>query len=102
MTITAAVASLLWIGLGVVKVVALVDALRRREGSFVAASKQSKKLWLLFLGLGLAFHVITGVLSIVNLAGTIAAFVYLVDVRRGLDAVEGRGRGSSSGPYGPW
>jgi hypothetical protein len=101
-SIPLAVLSLLWIGLGIAKVLALLDLLRRKQGSFVAASKQTKQLWLIFLGLGLAFHVPTTALSLVNLAGTIAALVYLVDVRPALDAVEGRGRRPSSGPYGSW
>lgn len=100
-SLSAIIASLLWLGLGALKVYALVHAVRRNPRSFVGASKQTKQLWLIFLGLALAFHLISGVLSIVNLAGDIAAIVYLVDVRPAVDAIEGRKR-SSDGPYGPW
>lgn len=100
-TLTATVASLLWLVLGAVKVWAVVDGARRRGALYPAAGKQTKTLWMLFLGLGLAFHVISNVLNLVNLAGTIAAIVYLVSVRPALDAISGR-RGPANGPYGPW
>lgn len=97
------VASLLWLVLGATKVWALVDGARRGSTLYPAAGKQTKTLWMVFLGLGLAFHVVSNVLSLVNLAGTIAALVYLVGVRPALDGLRGRGgRGSAQGPYGPW
>jgi hypothetical protein len=99
--LTASIASLLWLVLGAVKVWALVDGARRQGTLYPAAGKQTKTLWMLFLGLGLAFHLISGVLSLVNLAGTIAAIVYLVSVRPAIDALTGR-RGRNDGPYGQW
>jgi hypothetical protein len=98
--ITSSIASLLWLVLGVVKVWALLDGLRRRSALYPAAGKQTKTLWMVFLGLGLAFHLISGVLSLVNLAGTIAALVYLVSVRPALDISSGKRR--PDGPYGSW
>ncbi|MGN6598210.1 MAG: DUF2516 family protein [Actinomycetales bacterium] len=102
------VALVLWVVLLVAKAVALVDALRYSTPSFPAAGKQSKTLWLIFLGLGLAFHVVTypDPTSLLSLAGDVAAIVYLVDVRPALRAVNGRsngrGNGRNEGPYGPW
>jgi hypothetical protein len=42
-----------------------------------------------------------GPLGILNVAGVIAAGVYLADLRPKLKQLGG-GRGSSSGPYGPY
>lgn len=99
--ITSSIASVLWLVLGVVKVWALLDGARRRSGVYPAAGKQTKTLWMVFLGLGLAFHLITpNVVHLVNLAGTIAALVYLVSVRPALDMSSGKRR--PEGPYGSW
>ncbi|HEX3705708.1 MAG TPA: DUF2516 family protein [Mycobacteriales bacterium] len=80
----------------VVRVAALVDALLRPEGAYVAAGKQTKAFWLVVLFIGMIF----------TLIGLIAAIVYLVDVRpaiRGASGGGGSGRTSSSdGPYGPY
>jgi hypothetical protein len=87
------------------QIVALVDALRHRPDAFVAASKQTKTLWLIILGVAAAigFVSIFGPLNIFNLIAFVAAAVYLVDVRPALRQITGRGGGSTqSGPYGPW
>jgi hypothetical protein len=73
---------------------ALIDVLIRPATAFVAAGKQTKWLWLIFMVIGL----------FITLVGVIAAIVYFVDVR---PAVRGYGRGgrrssSSDGPYGPY
>jgi hypothetical protein len=50
-------------------------------------------------------HLITQPLNFLNVAGTIACIVFLVDVRPALRQVSGRGGsggGSRMGPYGPW
>ena len=85
---------------------AFVDAAVRRESAFVAADKQTKKFWLIILGLALlvvlfGFSSAFGFLSIL---GTIAALVYVVDARPALRQVGGRGGrgGGTMGPYGPW
>jgi hypothetical protein len=100
--ITGVISLGLWLVLLAAKAFALIDALRHKPGSFVAAGKQSKQLWLILTGLGLAFHMITNPLSLLNVAGTIIAIVFLVDVRPALQQVTGRGGGSVQGPYGPW
>jgi predicted membrane metal-binding protein len=87
---------------------ALVDALRRPAAAFVAASKQTKPLWLVILtvatviGLGYSLAVggIGAAISILPIVAFVAAAIYLTDVRPKVR--EFRGGASSSGPYGPW
>jgi hypothetical protein len=70
-----------WVLLGV-KVFAVGDALIRKDSFYVAAYKQNKAFWLLLLIVFLALHVILpSVLNPLNLIGTVAALVYLADVR---------------------
>ena len=76
--------------------IALIDALIRRDGSYVAAGKQTKIFWVLVLLVGF----------FITIVGVIAAIIYFVDVRPAIRDAGGRGggggpRGSSSdGPYG--
>lgn len=75
----------------VVQAWAFVDAVSRRPGTFVAADKLTKPAWLIILGLALLAHMlIWSPVSILNLAGAVAAIVYLVDARPALRAVTGR------------
>lgn len=61
---------------------AFIDAVSRRPDAFVAADKLTKQAWLIILGLALAAHMlIWSPISILNLIGTVAALVYLLDVR---------------------
>ena len=64
----------------VIKLWALVDALLRPAEAFSAADKLTKTAWLWILGLAFVTDVVLGAL-ILMLAGTVAAFVYLLDVR---------------------
>ncbi|MFB0620925.1 DUF2516 family protein [Streptomyces sp. AGS-58] len=88
----------------------LFDAAFRREDAFRAADKQNKVFWLIILGIALVVSYLFTILSILPIAGAVAAIVYLVDVRPALQQVGGgrrgwgrRGGGSSSdGPYGPY
>ncbi|MFD0691488.1 DUF2516 family protein [Actinomadura fibrosa] len=100
----------------VMEVWALFDALTVPEGAYAAASKQSKKLWMIILivaavlgaahavaPLALGIRPIGLLLGILPVAAFIAAAVYLADVRPAVAPYKKRGgRGSSSGPYGPW
>jgi Protein of unknown function (DUF2516) len=64
------------------KAVAFVDAATRPPALFVAAGKQTKPFWLLILGLSVAVHMVMwSPLSLFNIIGTVAAFVYLADAR---------------------
>jgi hypothetical protein len=95
------IAFVIWLVLLVAKAWALVDSLRHSQARYVSAGKQSRTLWLVLTALSLAFHLITDPIELLNIAGTIASLVYLLDVRPALRQVSGRG-GGSSGPYGPW
>ncbi|MGH3354386.1 MAG: DUF2516 family protein [Nocardioidaceae bacterium] len=65
-----------------VKAFAFVDALSRPDQVFPAADKQTKKFWLLILGLFLVANMIDWhPIGLINLIGTIAALVYVLDVR---------------------
>lgn len=69
---------------------AFIDAVSRRPDAFVAADKLTKQAWLIILGLALAAHMlIWNPLSFLNLIGTVAGIVYLVDARPALRAVTG-------------
>ncbi|MEV3924769.1 DUF2516 family protein [Actinomadura coerulea] len=96
---------------------ALVDSLTVPVNAYAAASKQSKKLWMIILivatVVGAAYAVapvalgaspIALLLGILPVAAFIAAAVYLADVRPAVGPYKkngGRG-GSRQGPYGPW
>ncbi len=103
LSVTGLINLVIWAGLLGVKVFALIDALRYSNDQYVSAGKRSRTLWLVLTGLSLAFHLISDVLTLPNLAGTIASIVYLVDVRPALQQVSGRGGNRNNmGPYGPW
>ena len=84
---------LITLALFAVKAWAFVDALSHRPDAFEAANKMTKKAWLVILGLFLAAHMIfwsAGPISLLNLVGTVAALVYIVDARPALRAVSRR------------
>lgn len=80
----------LWLILLVVKGFALGDAVIRKDEFFVAADKQNKVFWLLLLGIFLLLHVIFDDSVLFNMIGTVAAIVYLVDVRPTLQSMQQR------------
>ena len=66
----------------VMKVFALADAVYRKDAFFVAAEKQNKAFWILILAVSLIVQLIwQNPIGVVNLLGTVAAGVYLADVR---------------------
>ena len=66
----------------VCKAVAFVDAVSRPQEVFVATGKQTKPFWMLILGIAVVANMLLwSPIHIVNLIGTVAAFVYLADVR---------------------
>jgi hypothetical protein len=74
-----------------VKAFAVVDAVSRSPQAFVAADKQTKPFWLIVLGLALVANLlIWQPIGILNLAGIVAALVYLADARPALQQVGGR------------
>lgn len=96
----------LWVVLLVLKAFAFGDAVMRPTDAFPAVNKQTKPLWLILTGLALLIHLIPqfwSPLSILNIAGTIAAAVYVVGVRPAVREIGGqRGGGRGDGPYGGW
>jgi hypothetical protein len=70
------------------KIFALVDAARRKDAFFVAADKQNKAFWLIILSIFVALHfLVHSPIQVLNLVGTVAAGVYLADVRPTLRAM---------------
>lgn len=79
---------LLSLVLFVCKAVAFVDAATRPPALFVAAGKQTKPFWLLILGLAAVLNMIDwNPIGILNIIGTVAAFVYLADARPAMKAL---------------
>ncbi len=75
----------------VVKAWAFIDSLTHPAEAYVAAGKLTKAAWSVILGVFLVAHVlIPGVVNLLNIIGTVAAFVYLLDVRPALRALTRR------------
>ena len=76
------VLGVLFLVLAAVKAWALIDAVARPTPAFSAADKLTKPAWLWILGLSLVAHIVfASPIGLLSIAGTIAAFVYLLDVR---------------------
>jgi uncharacterized YccA/Bax inhibitor family protein len=79
-----------WITLAVffvllaVKIYAFISSLTFSAESYVAAGKLTKPAWTIILGLGVVLQLMFDGVLILSLAFTIAAFVYLADVRPAL------------------
>lgn len=74
-----------------VKMFALVTALMFSPDHYRAADKLTKPAWVAILGIGAAAQVLMpDVRSLINLAFTIAVFVYLADVRPALSGLRQR------------
>jgi hypothetical protein len=103
LSITGFLGLAIWTALLGIKVFAFVDSLRYSNNHYVSAGKRSRTLWLALTGLSLAFHLISGPVDFISIAGTIASVVYLVDVRPALQQVSGRGGNRNNmGPSGSW
>lgn len=64
------------------KALALVDCVSRPDAKFAVIDTLPKRSWLIILGLALAAHIFwLDPLAILNLVGTVAALVYLAQVR---------------------
>ena len=66
-----------------VKIFAFVNALLYSNESYVAAGRLTKPAWTIILGLGVVIQLLIAS-GLLNIAFTIAAFVYLADVRPAL------------------
>ncbi len=83
-------AALLAIVLLAVKIFAFVNALLYSTESYVAAGKLTKPAWCIILGLAVAVQALLYQILFLNLALTIAALVYLADVRPALSGLRRR------------
>ncbi len=73
------------------KIFALVTALMFSPDHYRAADKLTKPAWVAILGIGVAAQILMpDVRSLINLAFTIAVFVYLADVRPALSGLRQR------------
>ncbi|WP_081795234.1 DUF2516 family protein [Nocardioides sp. URHA0020] len=75
-----------------VKVFTFVNSLLWSTDSYKAANKLTKPAWAIILGLGLVVQLVMpgGPISLLNLVFTVAAFVYLADVRPALASLTRR------------
>ncbi len=72
----------------VILAIGLIHAVRTRPDAYTATGKQSKKFWLIVLGVGLVLTLtIGGGLGLVGIAATVAGIVYLVDVKPAIDEI---------------
>jgi len=72
----------LWVVTLAVKAYAFVDCLRRPAEAFPAVGRQTKILWLVITGLAALTGILPSLtLSIIGIAGTVVALVYLFDIR---------------------
>lgn len=79
------------LGLAGVKIFAFVTSLMFSPDHYRAADKLSKAAWAAILGIGAAAQIlILEPMNLINLAFTIAAFVYLADVRPALNGLHQR------------
>ncbi|MFF4417558.1 DUF2516 family protein [Streptosporangium sp. NPDC001559] len=87
---------------------ALFHATRTPVRAFAVTGKQSKRFWLIVLGLAALFSFASAVgyfgiglgqLNIFAIASVVASGIYLADVK---PAVSEIGKGGNQGPYGPW
>ena len=73
-----------------VKIYAFASSLLFSAESYDAAGKLTKTAWCAILGLGLALQLFMPGMGILAIAFTIAAFVYLADVRPALSSLTRR------------
>ena len=91
----------------VIEAWAFIDALRRPTAAFPAASKQTKPIWLIILGIATLIGIggVTQQIGLFNsllalpIVAFVAAAIYHVDVKPKVKALK---TGARQGPYGPW
>ncbi|WP_183094036.1 DUF2516 family protein [Nocardioides stalactiti] len=74
----------------VVKIFAFVSSLLYSAESYLAADKLNKPTWTIILGIAVLLQLLPLPIALVNLAMTIAALVYLADVRPALAGLRRR------------
>lgn len=73
-----------------VKIFAFGSSLTFSSEAYHAAGKLTKPAWCIILGLGVVLQMIGSPIGIISIAFTIAAFVYLADVRPALAGLRRR------------
>ena len=73
-----------------VKIFAFGSSLLFSSESYVAAGKLTKPAWCIILGLGVALQLLGSPIGLLSIVFTIAAFVYLADVRPALSGLRRR------------
>jgi hypothetical protein len=73
-----------------VKIFAFATALMFSAESYRAAGKATKPPWAIGLGVGVAVQLVLAPLNIISIAFTIAALVFLADVRPALSSLRRR------------
>ena len=74
-----------------VKIFAFVNSLTYSAESYTAANRLTKPAWAIILGLGFVVQLVMGgPIGLINIVFTIAAFVYLADVRPALASLTRR------------
>jgi hypothetical protein len=73
-----------------VKIFAFVSALLYSAEAYLAADKLNKPTWCIFLGLAVLLQVLLPTILLLSVALTIAALVYLADVRPALAGLRRR------------
>ncbi len=74
-----------------VKLFAFADAVARPAQAYPAADKLTKAAWLWITGLSFAAHLLfPSLFGLLSIAGTVASFVYILDVRPALIEVTRR------------
>ncbi len=75
-----------------IEAIAFVHCLMQRPDAFKAVGSLSKGIWLALTGGGVLVTLLLGPISILGLVGTVAAAVYLLDIRPAIkDVVDGSG-----------
>ena len=74
----------------VIKIFAFANALLYSAEAYLAADKLNKPTWCIILGIAVVLQLLPLPLMIVNLAMTVAALVYLADVRPALAGLRRR------------
>lgn len=89
--IESTILSVVFLAFVAVKMWAVIDAVTRPAAVFVAADKLTKTAWLWILGLSLVSQLVFRYpVGLLALAGTVAAFVYLLDVRPAVSSLTRR------------
>jgi hypothetical protein len=94
----------LLIGAFIIETWAFIHALLQPSNAFVAASKQTKPIWLIILGVAFVIGVggVVGSLALLSffpIIAFVASAIYLVDVKPKIKQIK---PGQRQGPYGPW